>query len=132
MKITIRLSSKVCADEKPTKRDRILDDLELREVWQVAEDNGVFGAFIRVALLTAQRREKVVAMRWDDLVDGEWRIPTEKREKGTAGSLVLPAAALAIINAQPRFASNPYVFAGDKSFIQGQSKRKARFDAKLT
>ena len=71
-------------------------------------------------------------MRWEDIVDGEWRIPSKDREKGTAGSLVLPEAALAIINAQPRLASNPYVFAGTGSgFIQGMSDRKAAFDAKL-
>ena len=51
-------------------------------------------------------------MRWQDIVDGEWFIPRSEREKNTAGALVLPQAALDIINAQPRFASNPYVFAG--------------------
>jgi integrase len=119
---------------KARARARILDDNEIREVWRVAEANGTFGAFIRVALLTAQRREKVVAMRWEDLgLDGEWRIPTGEREKGTAGSLMLPKIAMEIIKAQPRFVSNPHVFAGrGDCYIQGQSKRKAQFDAKLT
>jgi integrase len=118
---------------KPTKRDRVLDDDEIRKVWAVAEANGTFGAFVRVALLTAQRREKIAAMRWDDLSDnGEWQIPVREREKGTAGSLILPEAALDIIAEQPRFVSNPYVFAGiGDSYMQGMSKRKALFDAKL-
>ena len=35
-------------------------------------------------------------MRWADIsIDGEWTIPREPREKDTAGSLVLPEAALA-------------------------------------
>src|SRR5262249_8928180 len=94
---------------KARARSRILDDDEIREVWRVAEANGTFGAFIRLALLTAQRREKLVTMRWADLgEDGEWSIPKAKREKGTAGFLVLPDAAVTIIKAQPRFASNPY------------------------
>jgi integrase len=120
---------------KPTDRARarILDDNELSEVWRVAAANGTFGAFIRVALLTAQRREKVATMKWADLSDdGEWRIPTGEREKGTAGSLILPEAALKIIKAQPRFASNPYVFAGRcDSHFSGYSKSKTQFDAKL-
>ena len=29
-------------------------------------------------------------MRWEDIKDGEWTIPSNKREKSTAGSLVLP------------------------------------------
>ena len=41
-------------------------------------------------------------MRWDDVVEGEWHIRSEKREKNTAGSLVLSKMALDIINAQPR------------------------------
>ena len=117
------------SNPKARARARILDDDELRTLWGAAEANGVFGAFVRVALLTGQRREKVLAMRWEDIKDGEWRIPASDREKSTAGSLVLPQAALDIINAQPRFASNPYVFAGIGSNpIGGMSKRKRRFD----
>ena len=43
---------------KARARSRILNDDEIRKVWRAAEGNGTFGAFIRVALLTAQRREK--------------------------------------------------------------------------
>jgi integrase len=117
---------------KERARSRILDDNEIREVWRVAEANGTFGAFVRVALLTAQRREKLVTMKWADLDRDEWIIQRAEREKGTAGSLVLPDAALNIINSQPRFVSNPYVFAGvGGGCVQGISKRKAQFDAKL-
>jgi integrase len=121
------------SNPKVRARSRIFNDDEIREVWRVAEANGTFGAFVRVALLTAQRREKIVTMRWCDLAnDGEWSIPRFEREKGTAGFLVLPKAALDIINAQPRFASNPYVFAGfGGGCMQGISGRKAQFDAKL-
>ena len=57
---------------KERARDRTLNDDELRQVWRTAEANGMFGAFIRVALLTGQRREKLLAMRWEDVKDGEW------------------------------------------------------------
>ena len=98
----------------PTERarKRILNDNELRTVWKAAEANGAFGAFVRLSLLTAQRREKVAAMRWQDIaIDGTWSIPAEKREKGNAGELVLPEIALDIIKAQSRIIDNPYVFA---------------------
>jgi integrase len=115
------------------KRERILTDDELRAVWKAAEANGVYGAFVRVALLTGQRREKLAEMKWEDVsVDGEWKIPAEDREKSTAGSLVLPEVALQIIKAQPRFVSNPYVFAGNTGgHISGYGERKAAFDAKV-
>ena len=110
-------------------RDRILDDDELRVVWNAAD--GTFGAFVKILLLTGQRKEKASTMRWHDLDGATWTIPTEKREKGNAGVLVLPKIALEIINAQPRFASNPYVFAGEGSHIKSWSRRKREFDAKL-
>ncbi len=37
-------------------------------------------------------------MKWDDLVDGEWRILSEPREKSNAGNLRLPQTVLAIID----------------------------------
>lgn len=119
-------------DPKTRKRARKLDDDELRAVWNAASDAGTFGAIVRLALLTAQRREKIATMRWADVsIDGEWRIPTEEREKGSAGSLLLPDPALTIVRAQPRLTGNPYVFAGrHKSHFNGFSKSKAGFDEK--
>jgi integrase len=68
-------------------------------------------------------------MRWAELSDaGEWEIPKAPREKDNAGALVLPEQALAIIRARPRFADNPYVFAGRVGAINGLSKFKARLD----
>jgi integrase len=112
-------------------RTRILGDDELRAVWTVAAANGTYGALLRVLLLTAQRREKVVAMKWADLKDGVWTIPTDAREKGNARELVLPAAAIEIIESLPRFASNPYVFAGRHGHLNGFSTAKRLFDDKL-
>jgi integrase len=119
---------------KERARSRVLDDTELREIWPVAEANGTFGAFVRLLLLTAQRRRKVAAMRWDDIkIDGTWTIPSEQREKGTGGDLVLPDVALDIIRAQPHLGDSPYVLAGrGNSHIGGWSKPKAALDAKLT
>ena len=72
-------------------------------------------------------------MRWQDIsLDGTWAIPAEDREKGNAGELVLPEAALAIIRQQPRFAENPHVFAGrGGSHLSGYSKSKVSLDAKV-
>ena len=109
------------------------DDDEIRAIWKAAENSGTFGAFVRIALLTAQRRAKVRCMRWADISDaGEWTIPKEPREKDTGGTLVLPDVALAIIEAQPQLGDNPYVFAGRGAEpFNGFSKSKARLDAKL-
>jgi integrase len=120
---------------KPSERarDRTLSDAEIAAVWRVAESNGGFGAFVRLLLLTAQRREKVVAMRWQDLgIDGVWSIPIEKREKGNGGALKLPAIAVEIIRSRPRMGDNPYVFAAARGnrHMTGFNKMKAALDAR--
>jgi integrase len=117
---------------KQRARVRILDDAELRAVWTAAEANGQFGAFIRLLLLTGQRRAKVAAIRWDHIEDGTWAIPADPREKSNAGDLVLPAVAVDLINSQPRLGGNPYVFAGrGNEPIVAFSAKKADFESKL-
>jgi integrase len=70
-------------------------------------------------------------MRWSDITeDGTWTIPTEPREKGNPGTLRLPPLAMKIIGAQPRLASNPYVFPGRSDGpLAGFSHRHAAFMA---
>jgi integrase len=119
--------------EHARKRSRILSDDELRAVWRTAEaDEGPFGAFVRVALLCGQRREKIATLRWDALAsDGSWIIRSEAREKGNPGVLKLPPLAMAIINAQPHIAGSPFVFTGhhNKAFA-GFSRRHDAFKAR--
>jgi integrase len=114
------------------KRKRILDDDEIRAVFNAANEAGTFGAIVKVLLLTGQRRDKVASMKWEDLVEGEWRIAAEAREKANAGSLRLPPAVLAISEAQPRVSGNPYVFAakGNGPF-NSFSQRKGELEQKL-
>ena len=71
------------------RRDRILNDDELRRVWKA---DGFIGNFIKLALLTGQRKDKYLTMRWDDVRDGVWYIRTDAREKGNGEALRLPLA----------------------------------------
>jgi len=117
---------------KEHARARVLADDEIRATWKQAEANGKFGAFVHIALLTAQRRAKIAGMRWQDLNGAEWSIPKEPREKDNAGVLILPQIALDMIGAQPRFADNPHVFAGRGARpFNGFSKLKKTFDGRL-
>lgn len=98
---------------KGRARKRTLSDDELKTLWSDWSTAGRFGAFLQTCLLTAQRRAKVLSMKWTDVsADGVWTIPAEAREKVNAGSLKLPKMALDIIRAQPLVSGNPYVFAG--------------------
>jgi integrase len=111
-------------------RARVLSDDELRKIWIAAETSGAFGAVVQLALLTAQRREKIVSMRWSELSEdcGEWSISKAPREKENAGVLLLPPIAQAIIAKRPRLNSD-YVFVGRADNpISGFSQCKRRLD----
>ena len=99
-------------------RTRILSDDEIRMLWASCGEVGTFGAFVKVALLTGQRRAKVATMRWNDLAKNVWTIPAEAREKVNARELSLPQLAMDVIKGQPQISANPYVFAarGAKAF----------------
>ena len=114
---------------KVHNRSRTLTDDELRRVWDAA--SGQFGSLVKLLLLTAQRLDKVMSLRWDDIdAKGIWTIRTEAREKGNPGKLQLPKAALDIIQAQPRFVGNPYVFAGnDGHAFRRNGRSKTALDA---
>ena len=113
-------------------RDRTLNDDEIRAVWKAAEDCGSFGAIVKVALLTAQRRDKIATMKRSDMADGIWTIAADEREKGTAGKIKLPSLALDIVEAQPQIAGNPYVFAArGKGPFNSWAQRKKELDKKL-
>jgi integrase len=114
---------------KERARSRILSDDEIRLVWNACE--GTFGDFVKLLLLTAQRRDKVASMKWDDVgVDGTWSVKNGvKREKGTGGDLVLPPIAIDIIRSRPRLASNPHVFVGrDKTRAKNYARGKSDLD----
>jgi integrase len=114
-------------------RSRMLDDDEIRAVWSIAESQGgAFSAIVRMCLLTAQRSRKIATMAWGDIVDGVWTVPHEPREKDVGGALALPGMALAIIQAQPRMASNPHVFPGRRSgSFRGFASGKRHINDKL-
>src|SRR5262245_5025703 len=120
-------------DPAKKERDRVLNDDELRAVWKVAGQSQTYGALIRTLLLTAQRLDKVLTMRWEDIdADDVWTLPTAPREKENIGKVKLPPEARAILDGLPRLDSNPYVFAGrGQRHLSASGVFKAKFDAKL-
>jgi len=116
------------SSNKERARTRILSDDEIRLIWNKSE--GTFGDLVKLLLVTAQRRHKVLTMKWTDVsVDGVWTVANgNSREKGTGHELQLPPMALDIIRARPRFASNPYVFAGPAGYYQSYGRGKVLLD----
>jgi integrase len=96
---------------KEHARERNLSDDEIRAVWPWL--TGTFGALVKTLLLTAQRRNEVAGMTWDEIdKDGVWTIPGERHKAKRASAVPLSQAARAVIEAQPRIAGCEHVFAG--------------------
>jgi integrase len=92
-------------------RARILNDDEIRRLWSAADKEQIYpiGPLAQLLLLTAQRRQKLCALKWDDIQGDTWVIRSEPGEKGNAGTLKLPQLALKIL-AQRKIGHSPYVF----------------------
>jgi integrase len=68
---------------KLNSRERFLSDREIRKVWPLFDELGLYQATIlKLILWTAQRPGEVSAMRWEhlDLEDGWWSMPGEPTE----------------------------------------------------
>jgi integrase len=91
-------------------RERILDEKELRELWVAAGKLGYpSGVFIKVLLLTAQRRREVSDMRWSEIHSGQlWVIPASRNKSGREHAVPLVGAVRELLDSLPRI--NEFVF----------------------
>lgn len=109
-------TSPVAGVKAPTperSRDRVLSDLEVRLLWEACDRNGhPWGAFARLLLLTAQRREEVAAMTWTelDLDAGLWRMERSRTKNGQPHTVPLVPTVVDILRTVPHLDASPYVF----------------------
>jgi integrase len=118
------------ANPKERARTRVLSDNEIRIIWSVLGEAGIFGALLKTLLLTAQRRDEVAKMSWKELgTDRIWTIPAERYKTKRPNFVPLSAKAVAIIEAQPKIEKCDYVFPSlVKTPFTGFGKSKARLD----
>jgi integrase len=117
-------------------RDRVLNDDELRLVWNAADGDGwPFGPLVKMLILTGQRLGEVGGMRWDevDLENGVWTLPPERVKNGERHEVPLSDAAIAIISALPRIKTTKgFVFTTRRdAAVSGFSRAKDRLDAAI-
>jgi integrase len=84
------------------KRERVLTDDEIAEVWRAAGTAAApYGSIIRLLMLTGQRRGEVAGMIWSELSDDltTWTLPGERTKNGSAHIVPLSAPVRTIIRA---------------------------------
>jgi integrase len=113
-----------------TMRERVLDMDEVKLVWDAADLLGFpFGQYIRVLMLTAQRRTEVAGMKWADVDLGAatWVLSSEDTKSDRAHLVPLSAPVVAILSALPRLGE--FVFTTDGvTHLKSYSKAKSRLD----
>lgn len=112
------------------RRDRVLTDVELLEVWR-SSGRGDFGAIVRLLILTGQRREEVGGMLWSEVQGETWRIEAERAKNGLAHDVPLSGQAQSIIAARPRRAGRENVFGIGAGPFQGWSNAKTNLDTAM-
>jgi integrase len=85
----------------PEARDRSLEDGELLDVWTSADSLAApFDAFIRLLVLTGQRRSEIAGMAWTELdrATATWTIPAARAKNRAAHIVPLSAAVVTEID----------------------------------
>jgi integrase len=118
---------------KERARSRVLEDHEIRLVWNASLNAGTFGAIVRALLLTVQRRNEIAGLARTE-IDAEriWTIPAA-RYKGKRDHFVpLSSSDAALIEAQPVVKGCDFVFPSTvKTPFTGFGKPKQALDAEI-
>jgi integrase len=125
----------------PERRQRVLDDDEIRLVWQAAwpppdaESVYPIGQFIHLLLILGCRRGELADMTWDevDLVRGTWTLKGGRTKNGDPRIVPLPRLAGDIFAAMPKF-NGQFVFSTTygRRPISGFAKIKKTLDRRIT
>jgi integrase len=119
---------------KEQARDRVLSEDQIRWFWKACDEVGQpFGTIGKLLLLTAQRRDEVSEMNWEeiDFAKKIWTIPSHRAKNNNAHQVHLSAAALEILKGLPTQHSGlVFSWTGDRA-VSGFSRAKERIDAAM-
>lgn len=114
-------------------RDRVLSDAELVELRTLINALPYpTGPFLKILLLTAQRRGEVAAMKWEhlDLKNAVWTQPADNTKNGISHLVPLPRQAVEILAALSHGSKGTFVFSTTDGEIpiNGFGKLKVKLD----
>ena len=121
---------KIAAPSKNTSRDRVLDDHEIKEIWEAtAQIADPFSSLLKFLVLTGQRRGEAASMQWMDIDEKKklWIIPRESNKSDREHIVPLSDMALSIIQEMPKLGLYVFSDTGKRPF-ENFSRDKAILD----
>ena len=113
--------------EKTERSGKALSPVELKSLWTATADEIAFSRYVRLLILTGQRRTETSTMRWEDidLAKGEWTIPATRAKNSRKHVVPLGPIAVGLLKGRSR--PDGFVFAGkiEGTAMSGFSKRTA-------
>ena len=100
--------------ERPTTergRERVLSTSEIRSLWHAFDP--AWGTLFRLCLLTAQRVGEVITMRWADIDDDWWTVPSEDAKNELSHRVPISPQAVQVLRGVPR--RGEYVFCSPRA-----------------
>lgn len=111
---------------KEVARDRVLTVAEIQEIWDATfKLSEIAGGIVRLLILTAQRKNEIARLAWDDVHFEQSRIELRGRrvKNGNAHITHLSAAAMQEIKARQGKSVSPFLFTTNgKSPFSGFSR----------
>ncbi len=104
----------VSKPSKEGRRDRVLNDDEIRAAWKAIEaETPLVAGIFKLRLITAQRGGEVMSMAWSDVDEGGgwWTIPAERSKNGLSHRVPLSELACTVLQDMKRLGNgSPWVF----------------------
>jgi integrase len=115
---------------KEVSRERVLDDSELRVIWNALPDDE-FGGILKLLMLTGQRSGELGGLRWSEIDDVSIRLPGERTKNKRAHIIPLSQPVRAILAAQHRHAGRDLIFGRGAAGFNSWSARKEVLDLRI-
>jgi integrase len=114
---------------KERSRQRTLSEIEIRALWRVADDGGLFGRYLQFVLLTATRRNEAAHARRSEIKGNDWTIPSLRYKTAIDHLIPLSSDAIAVLASVPKLGRGDLIFTPDgKRPLSGFGCRKEAFD----
>jgi integrase len=116
----------------PPARERLLSSDEIRWFWRACDAEPLHGPLLRLLLLSGQRLSEVAGLRWSELSDAIWTIPSTRTKNHREHVVPLAPLASALLATIDKKGGSDLVFTTTSTTpLSGWSRLKRRLDGAM-